>query len=789
MLRKNLIIILISLLFFKAIFSQDFDCASNFEQIKQLACYSLTTADQYCLLVDNECKEWYKKCEDYKPTGTFDDATCTKITPLTLNKKCSVNEQGGSKTCVTVDMSCEDSSDNTCTGINRGTGKRCIFKGEGEKCQEHSNSCEGLTQNNCGNNIPSDTSMKCSWEGGTCNEVPRKCSEYILFQDSTTYTYELLCSKLEADSSKKCIYTENKKCEEVYPTCESITVQAECQKAKPLTSTNLSYDPLNKCVWAGTNCKTEERKCSDYGKREEDTKDICETLKSDKPGKICSFNDAKNTCEEIYPNCTFYNKVSELFRKKEECEAIDTGSPNYKCEYDGTICTKKLIECKDFTTEESCFAYQPLYQTYKCIFEGGKCKEEPKECKDYHHPVYYTEDEKKQSCESIIAYEDGRYGKCSYEPHTYYECNFESFHGCKGYKGDSEYICNKIYDGSYTKCVMKDKNCTSVPIEITSCAIYVGLIGSDNVTKEGCESVKNSLEYQKCVYNEESKSCITETLLCADYKGKDLSICRKYRASSGYECGIVDGKCAEIKSYIYKYCNNYREKDKEKDICESIQSVYDFSKKCYLNLNDNYCAEKAKNCSDANSEIECVNIYLSNKNKMCIFNGTSCVEQYKSCEAYKNDGGSITKETCESIIIQDDYKKKCQFNEQDNSCKAVNKKCSDFKIDSIANLCYNNTLTDDTKRCSYSNNACSLVYKPTCYELSYSKNATEEICSNAKTNSDYKVCGLKSDKKGCQDYSNPSPTKKTSSQSSQSSSKNGAKYLDVFAIALYCLLV
>ena len=117
-----------------------------------------------------------------------------------------------------------------------------------------------------------------------------------------------------------------------------------------------------------------------------------------------------------------------------------------------------------------------------------------------------------------------------------------------------------------------------------------------------------------------------------------------------------------------------------------------------------------------------------------------------------------------------------------------------MKIDYIANLCYNNTLTDDTKRCSYSNGACSLVNKPTCYELSNSKNATEEICNKAKTNSEYKVCGLKTDsnKKGCQEFSNPSPTKTTntqSTQSSKSSSKNGAKYLDIFVIALFCLLV
>ena len=210
---RHLIIKLISLLFFKSIITQDFDCASEFEQLKKLLCNKLSTDDYECLLVDNECKEWYSNCEAYAPTGTFDSETCKKIDSLTLNKKCSVNEQSGTKTCVTVDMSCEDSSDNICTGINRGTGKRCIFKGEGEKCQEHSNSCEGLIQTNWGNNIPSDASKKCSWEGGKCNEVNRKCSEYVLFKDSTTYTYELLCSKLEADSSKKCIYTENKKCE------------------------------------------------------------------------------------------------------------------------------------------------------------------------------------------------------------------------------------------------------------------------------------------------------------------------------------------------------------------------------------------------------------------------------------------------------------------------------------------------------------------------------------------------------------------------------------------------
>mgnify|MGYP006873159560 CR=1 FL=1 len=228
---------------------------------------------------------------------------------------------------------------------------------------------------------------------------------------------------------------------------------------------------------------------------------------------------------------------------------------------------------------------------------------------------------------------------------------------------------------------------------------------------------------------------------------------------------------------------------KTKDECEAIRyySGYSFDTYKTCTFSGTTCSTKEKQCSEMTTEYECSSLTLSDTNKICVFTNNACKEQFKTCEAYQNSGATIDKETCESIIMESDYRKKCQF--IGGRCTEAKRKCSDFDVDSIANLCYNNILPLDTKRCSYSNNACSLIYKPTCYELSYSKNATEEICSNAKTNSDYKVCGLKSDKKGCQDYSNPSPTKKTSSQSSQSSSKNGAKYLDVFAIALYCLLV
>lgn len=191
-----------------------------------------------------------------------------------------------------------------------------------------------------------------------------------------------------------------------------------------------------------------------------------------------------------------------------------------------------------------------------------------------------------------------------------------------------------------------------------------------------------------------------------------------------------------------------------------------------------------KECSDAKSEIECSLITLSDDNKMCIFKENSCVEQYKSCEAYQNSGATIEKDTCESIILISNYTKKCLYDDKTKTCTFADKKCSDFKVDSIASFCYNSILSNDTKRCSYSNGACSLIDKPTCLELYKSLNATEEICKKAKTSSDYKICSLKSDKSGCDEFSNP-----LVSSNQEFQDQNGAKYLDMFAIALICLLL
>ena len=256
---KRHFFLILSLIFFKAIITEDFDCVSGFEKMKEGYCFALSTNDQYCAYVDNECREWYKNCEDYNPAinTDFDEAICKKIVPFTILKKCDVKNEGGKKTCIAVDQNCEDLSDDTCTGITPEGGKRCVFKGEGQKCEVHSNSCSGLTEAQCESNIPSIATQKCSWDGTACQEVSRKCSEYIPFKDSNGKSYEELCAGLESEASKTCILIDNE-CKEVYESCELITDKDKCENSKPLSDDKLSYNSLKKCVLSGDNCEQKQ---------------------------------------------------------------------------------------------------------------------------------------------------------------------------------------------------------------------------------------------------------------------------------------------------------------------------------------------------------------------------------------------------------------------------------------------------------------------------------------------------------------------------------------------------
>ena len=132
---------------------------------------------------------------------------------------------------------------------------------------------------------------------------------------------------------------------------------------------------------------------------------------------------------------------------------------------------------------------------------------------------------------------------------------------------------------------------------------------------------------------------------------------------------------------------------------------------------------------------------------MCVFKSSKCVEQYSTCELYQNNENTIDEATCTSLITNG----KCKFTAGSGGSKGSyttqTPTCSDFRLD-LFSTCSGITLSDSSKKCVYSSNACSISDK-TCLDLyDLSSGNKEETCGAAKTSSN-KVCIGNPNKKGC----------------------------------------
>ena len=106
--KKTLLLVFQVFLLIQLAISDEDLCTSQFEDIKSSLCAQLSTDDQTCFLIDNECKNWYKGCNEYKPESNFDDNVCTRIIPSDKFKKCKVEEVDGKKSCIEIVKACSD---------------------------------------------------------------------------------------------------------------------------------------------------------------------------------------------------------------------------------------------------------------------------------------------------------------------------------------------------------------------------------------------------------------------------------------------------------------------------------------------------------------------------------------------------------------------------------------------------------------------------------------------------------------------------------------------------------
>ena len=245
----------ITLLFLQIIFlfqtvASDTDiCSSNFDTRKAQLCSELSTSEKLCYFIYDECRDWFKECSEYSPENNFDENICQKITPSNNLKKCQVQTTSGTKSCIEVDKACEDFSDNTCFNLNLGSDKRCVLIHG--KCEEHFNSCDGLSKDKCSNNIPNANSAKCVWLESTseCTSQERQCEDFIKYTEQGKSNLE--CGSLKGTSPKICFMYGNN-CEEAYKTCEEIKDETTCLNNIPQDCSGTCH--FDKCVWEEGTC-------------------------------------------------------------------------------------------------------------------------------------------------------------------------------------------------------------------------------------------------------------------------------------------------------------------------------------------------------------------------------------------------------------------------------------------------------------------------------------------------------------------------------------------------------
>ena len=686
------------------IVSSDTDiCSSNFDIKKAELCKQLSTSEKLCYFINDECRDWFKECTEYSPTDNFDENICQKITPSNILKKCKVQTTEGIQKCIEVDKACEDFTDNTCFNLDLGDDKRCVLLNN--KCEEHYNSCEGLSEEICSNNIPSSNSEKCVWIDLTskCVSQDRQCQDFIEYSEQGKVN--LSCDKLKSTSPKICFFYGNK-CDEVYNTCEEVTDEPTCENTIPQDCYGTCH--FYKCVWEDEACVKKSRTCSDYKKREIDKPDFCSMLKSEKPEYQnyieCSRNSKADICEEKYKSCNSYNFViSKDERREEDCVAIDPGQTSMninkgsKCVFDkeNKECKEVYKDCEDKTSLESCIMYQLEDTNKNCIMDKDLCIEQYKSCEAYNDAVEEI-NRKKEECESILPRDSY---KCIFKDSK--TCQKKKLEACEDYEGNNEYFCNKISlaESSTYRCVIKDNKCITT---FKNCYAYNN---QQTKTKEECESIILSESNKKCKFDLNSCSEVSKT--CTEFEGSSDEECGKHQTSNLFDavCVHKNNKCIEKENYIYKYCNLYGGEDKK--ICEAIipKSSWNdqilYGEKCVIDDTFKRCVQKKKECSEANDAKECYSSTPSNSSKKhCVFINNVCQELYQACVTYENSENILNKETCESIIIKDDNKNKCVFTEGKDGakgkCRMEEKKCSDFNIESLAKECseFNKFSTD-----------------------------------------------------------------------------------------------
>ena len=748
---------------------EDYDPEGKFN------CDELSASDsQSCRLINQKCQAHYDKCEDF--ISEVNEEKCKANIPLNSKNKCIW--VGGSNICKEVPKECKDYSSisysNCASLLTSDENKICVTSSTG--CEERYKTCELYDEKESSKNkddceailIYSDTrkqfdsSKVCSFSGTTCFSKDKECEDIKEETECEKYTpsnYQMIC-----------IYDGNN-CKKQYKHCATYNTQVTDKNKEDCEAIRFyrdfeGFDPSYKCIFKDGTCSLIKKECNEF-----DSKSTCESHKPEDYSKICVFSEGK--CEEQFKTCEDYDKVTS--KTKEGCEKIQPYNSQYsyekdihsRCVFSGGSCINQKKECSEMTLPYQCAEHVLDDTNKKCVYHGSSCIEVYKSCSAYNN----VPDKSEEGCRAIDLYDtyssqsylDYEH-KCVYEGNT---CKQKYLSQCEDYESwmDEKY-CKNIDLNSYQACSFKDNKCVTVYTECPG--------ANKEVSEEICKSITPSLEYTKCVYDENQK-CVSKRKECSEYTDETIIefICSFYYTSSNENktCALENGKCVEKLAYCEAYTG------KEKTTCESIIPHNDFGSsvgsryKCVFE--NNKCIQKARDCKEARSDLECKGIKPDNNYKECIYHNGECIEQYKDCKYYSENEKEVMKSVCESIIL-DDKTYKCIFDSSNKKCQKEKKICSDFNTkDFEEQLCMSLSSSFWYSKCSYTNSVCSQFNK-TCFELEGDILPTEEVCSNAPTSDPKnKICKLKGAGSGCQEVDKSSSQSVNENNNDDNNGNNG----------------
>ena len=264
----------------------------------------LDNENEKCVMEnDNKCQPSIKYCSEYKENI---ESECKKYVPLDkANKVCSIYNGN----CIEQFKYCSDyrGDDHTyCESIvpysegNIDVTSKCVYDSsvgcmkQLKSCKDASDfdECEAISEK-----ISEDSTKKCSYFAGKCQEDYKTCSDYKVEEGNVDTNTCINIKYTGSDFGYIKCEVKTGKCEpKVETACSDFQPDFISEKCEEIIPEEIQF----RCVYSNGNCSQQKKLCSEISSAQVISENICsEGTVSDSSKKSCVLTSDKKGCEEV----------------------------------------------------------------------------------------------------------------------------------------------------------------------------------------------------------------------------------------------------------------------------------------------------------------------------------------------------------------------------------------------------------------------------------------------------------------------------------------------------------